>query len=162
MSRVFPEPPALQATSGALPPHFIRWLWLLWLTTFVGRFLASLVLHGPVIFGDEVLYWEMARSFHRYGNFHMDLISGHLPTVLYPVVISPAFIWHSPRTVYLVVKLISCLLMASAVFPAYGLAREFLDHKWSLLAALMTALVSGGVYSALVMSESLFFPVVVL
>jgi Dolichyl-phosphate-mannose-protein mannosyltransferase len=162
VSKVLPEPPASEAISVDVPPHFVRWLWVLWLTTFVGRFLAGLVLHGPVIFGDEVLYWEMARSFHRFGNFNMDLIPGHLPTVLYSVVISPAFIWNPPRTVYLVVKLISSLLMASAVFPAYGLAREFLDHKWSLLVAVVTALVSGGIYSATVMAESLFFPMFVL
>jgi hypothetical protein len=128
----------------------------------VGRFVAGLVLHGPVIFGDEVLYWEMARSFHRFGNFNMDLIPGHLPTVLYSLVISPAFIWHPPRTEYLVVKIISSLLMASAVFPAYGLGREFLDRKWSLLVALLTALAPGGIYSAVVMAESLFFPMFVL
>jgi Dolichyl-phosphate-mannose-protein mannosyltransferase len=155
-------PAASERISAAKPTHFLRWLWALWLATSVGRFLAGLVLHGPIAFGDEVLYWEMARNFHRFHNFNMELISGHLPVVLYSAVISPAFVWHPPRTVYLVVKLISCLLMASAVFPTYGLAREFLDEKRSLLAALLTALSAGGIYSALVMAENLFFPVFLL
>jgi len=148
--------------SGSGPPHFLRWLWALWLATSVGRFLASLILHGPVIFADEISYWEMARSFHRFGNFEMYFMRGHLPTVLYSVAISPAFVWNPPKTEYLVVKLTSSLLMASAVFPAYGLAREFLDHKWALIVALMTALAPGGMYSGLVMAENLFFPMFVL
>ena len=139
-----------------------QWLLALWLSTAVGRFLASLAIRGPVIFGDEENYWEMARSFFHTGRFTIYHQPAQLPTVLYPIAISPVFFSHPPRTEYLLVKLISSLLMAAAVFPAYGMAREFLEKRRALAVAVLTALLPAGSYSALAMTENLFFPVFLL
>ncbi len=135
---------------------------MLWLGTFLSRFAAAFVLRGPYLVPDEVDYWQMARSFWHTGHFRMYHSSMTLPNVLYPLLISPAFLWHQPKVELFLVRLISGLVMAATVFPAYGLAREFLSQQEALFAALLVALVPSGIYSSTVMAENLFFPLAVL
>jgi len=117
---------------------------------------------NPSIFGDELIYWSMARNFHHglplvAFNVHFDI-----PTQLYPLLISPLFAAGDSTVVYPLVKLVSCLMFCSVVFPAYFLARELLTYQESLLVALLSLLVPGGVYSATVMAENLYYPFFVL
>lgn len=121
------------------------------------RFLAGLVVDQPIIFTDELAYWHMARSFFEGHGFMMFGAPLDIPSRLYSVFISPCFALDGV-TSYYAAKMINVLLMATAVFPAYGLAREVLPSRESLAVAILSLATPGGVYTATIMAESLFFP----
>src|SRR6516225_3157610 len=135
------------------------WLGLLWVAAFLSRLIAGSVLRGPYIFPDEFDYWEMARSFVATGHFQLYQVPTPLPTVLYPLSISPAFLWHSPLQQYLAVRVISAILITAVVLPTYGFARELVSERLALAAALLVFLNPSGIYASTVMAENLFFPV---
>jgi hypothetical protein len=160
-----PPTPAAFPTGDNLDPSrdLIRcpllWLGLLWVVAFLSRLIASWVLRGPYIFPDEFDYWEMGRSFARTGHFQLYQLPTSLPTIIYPLSISPAFLWHSPIQQYLVVRVISTILITAVVLPVYGFARELVPDRLALAAALLVVLNPSGIYAGTVMAENLFFPI---
>jgi hypothetical protein len=138
------------------------WLGLLWVAAFLSRIAAGSVLRGPYIFPDEFDYWEMARSFVATGHFQLYQLPTPLPTILYPLSISPAFFWHAPLQQYLAVRVISAILITAVVLPTYGFAREVVSERLALAAALLVFLNPSGIYAGTVMAENLFFPVSIL
>jgi len=152
--------PVLHSSPAHGPRHAstIRWLVALWILSTIIRFGVSLTLHHPSIYLDELEYWSSAQSFHDSGKFLLFGEPLDMPAVLYSISISPAFAFVRASTTHVLAKLISSLLMCSVVFPAYGLAREFLGRKDSVFVAILSLLLCGGVYSATVMSENLFYP----
>lgn len=110
----------------------------------------------PTIFGDELRYWEAARSFAngdglsiRGGPY------GYGP--VYPMLLSPIVGQISPPDAYLVAKLLNAVLFALAVIPVYFLARRVLDHSWSIVVALLSVFGPAAVYSGFVLTESAAF-----
>jgi hypothetical protein len=118
------------------------------------RWLAALPITEPRIFRDELLYWQMAKAFavHQPFLFFSQLID--YPAILYPTLISVAFHLNQMAAFHLAQGL-NALLVSAVVFPAYGLAREFRGPTQSLAAAALAGLISGGVYSTLVVEENL-------
>lgn len=117
---------------------------------------------SPSIFTDELTYWSLARSFHHGAHFialnrHVDF-----PAQLYSILLSPLFGASDSSVVYVLVKLVSCLMFSSVVFPAYFLARELVDHREAMAVAILSLLVPGGIYTATVMAENLYYPAFVL
>ncbi len=125
------------------------------------RWLAALPITEPRIFRDELLHWQMAKAFALHQPFRF---FGHpidYPAILYPALISVAFHLNDTAAFHLAQGL-NAVLISAVVYPAYGLAREFRGPMESLAAAALAGLVPGGVYSALVMEESLYYPLFVL
>jgi Dolichyl-phosphate-mannose-protein mannosyltransferase len=111
----------------------------------------------PSIFGDELRYWEAARSFAngdglsiRGGTY------GYGP--VYPVVLSPILGLASPASAYAIAKVVNALLFTSAAIPVYFLARRLIDHSWSLVVALLSVCGPVAVYAAFVLTESTAYP----
>jgi hypothetical protein len=83
--------------------------------------------------------------------------------VLYPVLISPAYaIFDDLTLAYAAVKGINSVVMSLAAVPAYLLARRALSVPGSLLVAALTVAVPSLGYTATVMTENVFYPLVLL
>ena len=110
--------------------------------------------YGPVGAMDEMSYFYYSESFYI-GNTY-DAFDFRYPP-LYPISIIPAFSFNG--FAYDGILLINSLLMSAIVFPIYFISRQVLDHKKSLLIALIPTLISFNlVFPARIASENLYFP----
>jgi hypothetical protein len=127
------------------------------------RWAAALPITEPRIFQDELLHWQLAKAFARHEPF---VLFGHglrdYPAVLYPAILSLVFHVADAGRAFDLARGLNAALLGSVVFPAYWLAREFGERCTALTAAALAGLVPGGIYSALIMEESLYYPLFVL
>jgi len=113
--------------------------------------------YGPLGRGDEMTYFDMAESFYR--GFFSIAQTHHYPP-LYPLALVPALVLRG--TAFDGFKLLNVLYSSSLIFPVYFLARQFLDHKHSLMASLLTCLIPYHlVFPRRILSENLFLPLFV-
>ncbi|HLQ23681.1 MAG TPA: hypothetical protein VK132_10770 [Gemmatimonadales bacterium] len=126
------------------------------------RWLAALPITEPRIFRDELLHWEMAKAFAAHQPF---VFFGHpidYPAFLYPAVLSLVFHVAHGRLAFDLARGLNAALMSAAVFPAYALGGELAGPAAALACAALAGLTPDGVYSALIMEESLYYPLFVL
>jgi hypothetical protein len=144
-----------------VPPW--AWLGAIVLCSFAGRAWLARGMQAPFIMVDELIYAELARSIADTGRFAVrDVPSGGY-SVLYPVLIAPAYLlFESLPQAYGAVKTINSLVMSLAAVPAYLLARRVLPVGLSLLGALLAVAVPSLVYTATVMTENLYYPLFLL
>ena len=137
-------------------------LTVVWLVIATLRWLAALPLHQPRIFRDELLHWQLARSFALGKAF---LVSGQVvdyPAVLYPSLLGPAFLASNPHVAFHVAQGLNALMFSAVALSAYALARELAGHREALAVGALAAIVPAGGYSALIMEENLYYPLFVL
>jgi hypothetical protein len=114
---------------------------------------------GPFIMVDELIYSELARSFAADGAFQVRDAPAAGFSLVYPVLISPAYLFvDALPTAYAVVKTLNAAFMSLAAVPAYLLARRMLAPPLALLAAILTVAVPSMVYTGTVMTENVFYP----
>ncbi|MDK2982142.1 MAG: hypothetical protein PWQ55_2489 [Chloroflexota bacterium] len=110
--------------------------------------------YGPVIRGDELRYFQMTHSLYD-GNFTIGNIN-HSP-YLYPLMLSVAFSFGAHT--YDVIKILNVLYSSSIVFPLFLIARKYFSKKNALLVTLVASVLPYHLlFPRLVMSENLFFP----
>jgi hypothetical protein len=125
------------------------------------RFVLAWWLPVPWIFADELLYSELAKSFAATGTFSVREVAGLGYGPLYPILISPAYaLFDSVPHAYLVIKAINSLVMSCAAVPSYFLARRLVSRGWAITVASLSVAVPSLVYTGMVMTESLFYPLV--
>jgi hypothetical protein len=111
----------------------------------------------PKVFGDEVLYTELAKNIALHGR---PLLRGHLElgySVLYPLFLSPAYRLASDGAgAFAAAKSMNAVAMAATAIPTYALARRVLSHGWSLGVAGLVVLEPWFAYASFTMTESLF------
>jgi 4-amino-4-deoxy-L-arabinose transferase-like glycosyltransferase len=121
------------------------------------RFVLAGAYTVPLVLGDELIYGDLAKSIGRAGK---PLLGGELHlghSVLYPLVISPAYALASDGAEALhIVKAINCSFAVAAAIPIYFLARRVVTTGWSLTAAALTASMPWTAYAATMLTESLF------
>ena len=149
----------LSRRSGAHEPTLV--LLLLFAISASLRYLISLnVSNGPIVYIDEGLYVNLARGL----AFDHALTYRAMPTsyvyLTYPIALIPLMlVLPASANLYRAVQLYNALLMASAVFPTYLLARRMkLDRRAAYLSTLFLALLPDMVLSAYLMSEALLYP----
>ncbi len=113
---------------------------------------------SPWIVPDELIYSELAKS----------IAAGHLPAIRgvttlsyglgYPLLIAPAWLFHSTTVAYTAARLINALLMALAALPAYFLARRFVAPRNALLVACLAVALPSVAYSGTLLVENAFYP----
>src|SRR5215210_2652159 len=141
---------------------------LAWLSTLIVasvgvRFVLALWVPAPWIFADELKYSELAKSFAATGHFAVREVPGSGVGPLYPIVIAPAYAAFDNLThAYVLVKAINSVVIASLKKPTYLLARRLLAKPWALVAAALALAVPSMVYTGLIMTESLFYPLFLL
>jgi hypothetical protein len=117
---------------------------------------------SPAVFGDELLYSKLAQSL---GSGHGFTFRGEplfFPAPLAVFLQIPAWLIHSTPTAYAVVKAVNVAVMASAVFPAYCIARRLMRPSFALLCAATAVAGPPMLYAPYLMSEALAYPVFLL
>lgn len=107
----------------------------------------------PTILGDEVIYMWIAKE-----PLHNQIIIGNQYPILYPFVLS-VFPSDSIQTTYIIAKALNIFISSFIIFPVFYLSRFFHNDHVSLIIGICSLFIPVGfVYSFLVMSENLFFP----
>jgi hypothetical protein len=122
------------------------------------RFALSHGVAAPWIAPDEQLYGLLGRS----------LVDGHglrvlgesVPyySALYPLLVGLPFIWSDVAGGVRGVQALQALVMSATAIPVFLWARPVAGPRWALVAAGLTVLIPGLVYSGLFMSEALYYP----
>jgi len=109
---------------------------------------------------DEMRYIAIARSIANGRDMtYIHHIVTDYQKVLYPFFISLAYRVHDFHLQVIIVGLINAILMSSSVFPAYLLAKKYLNSsRQVLLICVFTILYPELVMTMTFMSENLYFP----
>jgi hypothetical protein len=123
----------------------------------VRAFLAEKIV-APWIMVDELIYSELAKSVAESGEL---LIRGeHTSTysLLYPLLIAPAWLAHSMEATYALARIINALLMTLAAVPLYLWARRLVSPGYALLVLGLFLLMPSLLYAGTLMTENAFLP----
>ncbi len=116
----------------------------------------------PWIAPDEMTYGLVGQSLYRSGS--LDILGGPTP---YFSALVPAFV-GLPLSLgnlvlgYDLLKVLQALAMSLAAVPVFAWGKSLCGPRWALVAAALTLALPGLVYSGLVMTEVLFYPLLVL
>jgi Dolichyl-phosphate-mannose-protein mannosyltransferase len=124
------------------------------------RIVVGTAVSAPAIFGDELIYAELARSLGESGVFEVRDAAFPPWTYgpLYPILLAPLHATLGLGDAYAATKSLNAVVMSLAAVPAYFLARRLLDRRVSLFVAALTVAVPGMAYTTRVMTENLFYP----
>ncbi len=112
---------------------------------------------GPWIFVDELIYSELGKSAFGGTAIRGVPVNGYGP--VYPYLIAPAYaLFENLVDAYQAVKVTNAIVMSLTAIPAYFIARTLMRRSWALGAAALAVLVPGMGYTAVVMTESAFYP----
>jgi hypothetical protein len=115
--------------------------------------------HLPTVLGDELVYSGLAKGWALRGQ---PFLRGSFElgySTLYPLFLAPAFRLAADGAGALAaIRVTSAIAMALAAVPAYLLARRVVPRGWALGVAALSALAPWTAYSALLLTESLFYP----
>ena len=116
----------------------------------------------PWIMADEFLYSEMAKSFAASGQFLVRDAPTGINNVVYPALISPAWLAHPMGTTYALAKAINVVVMTSTAIPLFLWARKLVAPVFALVAVALTLLMPAFIYTGMLMTENAFLPAFVL
>jgi hypothetical protein len=125
----------------------------------IARFAISLAVSNPLVPTDEIRYKNLAYSFFCTGDFYGAENLGYsvyMPNIFYPFLISPSFAFK--EQFYIAIKLINSLLINTSLFPAYLLARAFIEPKKALLTAITILLLPSFHFVSFVAVDGLNIP----
>ncbi len=108
---------------------------------------------------DELLYVKLATAIAD-GSL-LPTLHGESVSVwnqLYPLLLAPFYGALAPPTAFRAGHVLNAVVMASAVIPAYLLARQVLPRTWSFAVAVLTVLVPWMVLTGFLMTESVAYP----
>ena len=78
---------------------------------------------------DEFVYSEMAKSFAASGQFLVRDAPSGVNNVVYPALISPAWLAHPMGTTYALAKAINVVVMTATAIPLFLWARKLVDTR---------------------------------
>lgn len=122
------------------------------------HWLAGRRLGGLWILPDEGVYAARAVALWRHGSLPLLHGQGAGYGVLYPMVVGLPFSFGSIARGYASLKLLQALVVSLAAVPVFGFGRRLMPPGYALLAALLTVASPLLLYSGLVMTEVLFYP----
>jgi hypothetical protein len=112
----------------------------------------------PRIFADELIHGEAARNLALHGS-----LATHGYGFLTPAIDSLAYLaTSSDVTAYRLVQAMNVVVMVTAAFIAYPLARRAMSNRWALVVAGLTLVVPWLTYARFVLTEPDFYPVFLL
>ena len=120
----------------------------------IARILLNRRIEAPYILTDELQYSFAAERLAQ---------GGELPSALwsfvYPVLISPAWLFESTLTSYGVAKSINVVLMTLVVIPVFLWTRRIAGPWYALATSAGVLMMPSFVYTGTIMTENAFFPV---
>jgi hypothetical protein len=126
------------------------------------HWLAGRRIHGLWIVPDEPIYASRALAAWHHGP--LGLLHGHDAgySVLYPIVAGIPLSVGSTVTGYASLKLLQALVVSLAAVPVFAYGRRLMPPPYALVAATLTVASPLLLYSGLVMTEVLFYPLAAL
>lgn len=102
--------------------------YLIALTACFGSFLYwyGRTITGPFIFGDELLYFNLAKFVFNHENLAGFTQYGPL----YSVFIAPFFLFKSLVSTYQAIKIFNIVVFLSSIIPAFLLANQLFTNRW--------------------------------
>ncbi len=141
--------------------RYAKYILLVFVLLVVVKSLISVTIAAPSIWSDEYSYVKLAQGIF---TEHRPTISGVFTDTLpplYPLVISPAYIFKDMSATYAAMKIINSIISSLILFPAFLLASEFLSRKRAFLCALLISVIPANFsFSNYIMAENLFYPLV--
>jgi hypothetical protein len=128
------------------------------LVAFVVRLVLARRIVTPWIMVDEFIYSELAKSFAEHGEFLIRDVPSPFRNVLYPALISPAWLADSIETAYSIARAINGALMVLTALPVYLWGKRLMSPGYALLAAVFVLLMPSLTYTGMLMTENAFFP----
>ena len=116
-------------------------------------------MHGLWIMPDEAIYAERAYNLWRHGSLPLLHGVGAGYGELYPIVAGIPFAVGSFQHGYASLKLLQALVVSLAAVPVFFYGRRLMPSRYALLAAALTVASPLLLYSGLVMTEVVFYPV---
>jgi hypothetical protein len=116
----------------------------------------------PTVFPDELLYSKLAQALAAGEGLTVRGEAVFFPSPLPVLAEVPAWLIGSGVTAFAALKALNAAVMASAVFPAYALARRVVRPSFAVVAAAATVATPAMLYHAYLMSEALAYPVFLL
>lgn len=124
----------------------------------VVRAWAGLRVPSPWIAGDEMIYAELGRSLWESGSLGILGRDAPFYSLLHPALIGLPLAL-STEGGYDAARVLQALAMSATAVPVFLWGRRLMSEWWALLAAALTLTIPGLVYSGLLMTETLFLPV---
>lgn len=116
----------------------------------------------PWITPDETVYGLLGRSLYRHGS--LEILGGPTPfySLLVPALVGLPLSVFGLATGLDVLQGVQALVMSLAAVPVYLWGRSLVSRGWALAAAALAVAVPGLTYAGLMMSEVLFYLLLVL
>lgn len=134
-------------------------LWIItgiWAVLTVIIYLLATGHESPRRYQDEFLFWALGKNFAGGDGLTWRGVSLNMKSWLYPVLLSPAF-WFA-KTVpgqYTGVHLINSAMITATIFPAYMLARLYVDRWKAFVGAILAISVPAMNYAGIIGTENL-------
>lgn len=112
---------------------------------------------SPTIFSDELELAQLSRSIAETGEAGRRGEPHGFQTI-YSILLAPVWWIDDTESAYAAAKYVGVLVMTSAIFPAYALARMVVAKPWALFAAAGSVAIPGLVYAPFLQDEPLAYP----
>lgn len=156
-----PPSPGTPQTTAKKSPAPWKTVVLLYFSFTLFRFLLALLIVEPVVLPDELVYKSMAYGFYKWLDFFaLGPETTGVPTnigyVFYQLVLSPIFFFKG--YFFFAAKLLNAVVVNTAIFPVYGILRDFIPDKEAAAAAALPLLLPSFGYSTFFMAENIYIP----
>lgn len=131
-------------------------------TSFTCRALAAWRVGTPWVSPDEMVYTLLGRSLWENGELSiLDSKTGFY-SLLYPALVGGPLSLADIDLGHRIVQLLQAAIMSATAIPVYLWGRRLAGERWALVAAALTVALPVIGYSALIMTEALFLPLMTL
>jgi hypothetical protein len=121
--------------------------------------LLAVPIRTPRIFGDELIYWQLARGFAWTGHFTVRGGAAPHYGVVYPALLALAQrIGGDQTSAFALAQGLNAVIFSLTAIPVYAIAARVLQRRQALLAALLTVVVPSCVLTSAIMTENAFYP----
>jgi hypothetical protein len=132
------------------------------LVSILGRVVLGRGIPTPWIAPDEMIYGIVGRTLYSSGRLAIEGAHSDFYSLVYPALIGGPLAWLSPHRGYEVAKALGAISMSLAAVPAYLWARSVVSTRSAVLVAALTLALPAFAYSGLLMTETVFYPLLVL
>ncbi len=126
------------------------------------RAVAGLRVPTPWIAADEMIYAELGRSLWESGRLDILGQDAAFYSLIHPALIGLPLALFDTAVGYDVARVLQAFVMSLAAVPVFAWGRRLMSERWALAAAALTLCLPGLAYSGLLMSETVFYPLVAL
>jgi hypothetical protein len=127
----------------------------------VVRAWAGLKVPSPWIAADEMIYAELGRSLWETGRLSILGADTAFYGLVHPALIGLPLAAFETSLGYDVARVLQALAMSLTAVPVFLWGRRLMSETWALAAAALTLAIPGLAYTGLLMTETVFYPVVV-